>query len=201
MAKKSLTDLLREEVKKSSQPESPTVQETTDDEFIEQDAKTVEKSPMNTPAKSSAQRSNLTKAQLEATVTELKAALKEAQNKEATFADLKDSLEESHSKETALQQQITELQSELDHQNKSLHKLQKELEKLADLKTEAEQAKKAASHLAKANEKLSQEVDALKKENEDLKAHVPNQLEHRPGRPIQKETEKSGDFAKNSWLL
>jgi chromosome segregation ATPase len=216
MAKKSLTDLLREEVEKSPDLNSATEHKTNDDEHIEQNVEAVEKSPMNTPAKANARRSaptkstptkststksTPTKADLEATVAELKAALEEAQHKETALAELKDSLEESHRKEKALQQQISELQSDLHDQNKSLQKLQKELEKIADLKTEFEQAKKAASQLAKANEALTQEINALKKEKEGLKVHLPKAPDHRIERPIQKESGTPGDFAKNSWLL
>ena len=161
---------------------------------------------MNTPAKPSARRSTLTKAQLEATVAELRAALEKAkQNSDQAeaFADLKDSLEESHKKESYLQQQIVDLQSELQQQKESLQKIQKDIEKSEKLKIELEQAKKAAIQLAAANEKLTQEVDTLKKENEGLKAHGHKELEeyHIPERPIQKETDKPADFAKNSWLL
>jgi chromosome segregation ATPase len=219
MAKKSLTDLLRQEVEKSSTLEAETVLETSDDEFAEQDTNTVEKLPMNTSAKPNARRATPTKAQLETTITKLKAALEEAQQKESAFkaaleeaqhqhqdedtafAALKESLEESHRKEGALQQQISDLQSDLAHQHKSLDKLQKELEKIADLKKEFEQAKKAASQLAQANEKLTEEINALKKENEHLATQRSSVPQHQPGRPIQTESGKSPDFAKNSWLL
>jgi chromosome segregation ATPase len=206
MAKKRLTDLLREEVEKSPDINSATERKTNDDEDIEQNAEAVEKSPMNTPAKPNARRSvatksTATKAELEATVAELKAALEEAQKKETSFADLKESLEESHRKEKALQKQITELQAELHNQNESLQKLQKNLEKIADLKTEFDQAKKAAVQLAEANEKLTQEINALKKENESLTVEEHRMQEPMPGRPIQKENERPADFAKTSWLL
>lgn len=203
MAKKRLTDLLREEVEKSPDLESATVGKTSDDQPIDQNTETVHQLPMSTPPKSSTstRHSTPTKAELETTVTELQAALEEAQQKEAAFADLKNALEESHKKESELQHQITELQSDLYNQNKSLQKLQKELEKITEIKAELEQAKKAASQLAKANEKLNSEIEALKKENEDVKVPLIKQPEHRPGRPIQKGSENPGDFAKNSWLL
>jgi uncharacterized coiled-coil DUF342 family protein len=211
MAKKNLTDLLREEVKKSPEIQSETVQETTDDEHLEQDAEAVEKSQMNTPAKPSANHSTPTNPELEATVAELRAALEEAQHKEETFAELKESLEESYRKEGSLQQQIADLKSDLQHQKKSVHKLEKELEKIDQLKSELEQAKKAAFQLAEANEKLNQEIQTLKKEaplkKEDTSLKVQrndqrnDEVYHNPGRPIQKETEKPADFAAKSWLL
>jgi chromosome segregation ATPase len=221
MAKRSLTDLLREEVEKSPDLEIENVQETTDDELIEQNAEAVETLPMNTRARPSARHSTPTKAELEATITELRASLEEAQHKEETFAELKEALDEAHRKEGALQQQISDLQSDLQHQNRSVHKLEKELEKLAQLKTELEQAKKAAFQLAEANEKLNQEVQTLKKQNESLTAKGHNiayqpqekaietyhpqekaiETYHPPERPIQKESEKPADFAKTTWLL
>ncbi|HEY9822755.1 MAG TPA: hypothetical protein V6D35_18585 [Candidatus Sericytochromatia bacterium] len=211
MAKKSLTDLLREEVEKSPDLELEKAGESTDDEIREQNTESVENLPMNTSDKSSARHSTPTKADLEATITELQAALKEAQHKEERFADLKADLEEAYRKEGALQQQINDLQSELQHQKKSVHKLEKELEKIEHLKADFEQAKKAAIQLADANEKLIQEVNTLKKG--DLKKGDLKKVEetpkgpgheiiyHAPDRPIQKENDKPADFAKTSWLL
>lgn len=198
MAKKSLTDLLREEVKKSSELEG---EKTTDNEPIEQDTKVVEQSVMNTPAKSNARRPVATKAQLEATISDLKAALKEAQHKEETFASLKEALDEAHRKEGSLQQQISDLQSELQQQQKTVDKLKKDLEKLDQLKAELEQTKKAALRLAEVNEKLAQKADTVKKENVDLKPQQHTTPAHLPERPIQKETDKPADFATKSWLL
>src|SRR4028118_1386867 len=163
MAKKSLTDLLREEVEKSPDLELENAGESTDDEIRDPNTESVEKLPMNTSDKPSAKQSSATKAELEATITELQGALKEAQHKEETFAELKADLEEAYRKEGALQQQINDLQSELQHQKKSVHKLEKELEKIEHLKADFEQAKKAAVQLADANEKLIQEVKTLKK--------------------------------------
>lgn len=217
MAKKSLTDLLHEEVKKSSKQESKTVQENTDDELQEQTDHTVEKLPMTTQNQPSARRATPTKADLESTITELRTALKEAQHQEEKFVDLKNALEEAYKKEGALEQQITDLQSDLQHQKRLVHKLEKELEKLEPLKKEFEQAKKAALQLAEANDKLTQEINTLKKGNETPKEQKPTALkeqkvsvikeqEHTPRyqqplRPVQKEADKPADFAAKSWLL
>jgi len=206
MAKKSLTDLLREEVEKSPDLELEKAGESTDDEIREQNTESVENLPMNTSDKSSARHSTPTKADLEATITELQAALKEAQHKEERFADLKADLEEAYRKEGALQQQINDLQSELQHQKKSVHKLEKELEKIEHLKADFEQAKKAAIQLADANEKLIQEVNTLKKGDLKKVEETPKGpgheiIYHAPDRPIQKENDKPADFAKTSWLL
>ena len=211
-AKKSLTDLLREEVEKSPTLASEKGEETTDDEVIEQNAEEVEKLSMNTPAKPSTRSNSPTKAELEETITELKAALEEAKHKEETFTELKDDLEKAYSQEGALKQQISDLQAELQHQKKSMNKLEKELEKFEAVKTELAQAKKAAFQLAEANEKLMREVESFsKQQNNDLKeqenkiTHQPaatsSPTYHPPERPIQKESEKPADFAKSSWLL
>jgi chromosome segregation ATPase len=202
MVKKKLTDLLREEVEKSTNLEEQ-VAESTDDETIKQDSEVVE-IPMNTPAKPSARQSIPTKADLEVTITQLKAALEEAQhkNEEGPFTQLKDDLEEAYRKEGALQQQITDLQTDLQHYKKSVNKLEKELEKVEHFKTELEQAKKVALQLAQANEKLTQEINALKKGDAIVpKGPGHETIYHAPDRPIQKESDKPADFAKNSWLL
>ncbi len=219
MAKKSLTDLLREEVEKSPDLELEKAGESTDDEIREQNTELVEKLPMNTPRKPSTRHSTSTKADLEATITKLQTALKEAQHKEETFAELKADLEEAYRKEGALQQQINDLQSELQHQKKSVHKLEKELEKIEHLKADLEQAKKAAVQLANANEKLIQEVNSLKqggetsslkkadetpslkKADETPKGPGHEIIYHAPERPVQKENDRPADFAKTSWLL
>ena len=195
MAKKSLTDLLREEVQKSPDLEAENAQEIT----------AVEESPMNTPSKPGTRNSSPTKADLETTVAQLTAALEKA--KQATPAqaelvsELKNALTESQEKESSLQQQITELQSELKQQKQTVEKLQAQLEKLDPLKIEFEQAKTAALQLAQVNEKLTQEIDTLKQEKEKLKGQGNSLPIHQPGRPIQKELEKSDDFAKKAWLL
>ena len=92
MAKKSLTDLLREEVQKSPELESELEGENI------QDTTAVEELQMNTPSKARTRTSSTTKAELETTVAELKAALKKAekaaQDKEEIFTDLKKALEE-----------------------------------------------------------------------------------------------------------
>lgn len=202
MPKKSLTDLLKEEVEKSPSLEEP-VKEITDEQTIKPDLQPLETLSMNMPDKPSTKQSIPTKADLEATITELKAALEEAsKHQESPFAELKDDLEEAYRKEGALQQQISDLQADLQHYKKSVHKLEKELEKTESLKTELEQAKKAALQLAQANEKLTQEINTLQKgESQIQKGPGHEIIYHPPDRPVQKESDKPADFAKNSWLL
>ncbi|NET56429.1 MAG: hypothetical protein F6K47_09730 [Symploca sp. SIO2E6] len=249
MAKKSLTDLLREEVEKAPPSVAATVPETTDgvnekrvgetseqtrgrgdagtrrreispkisltptdDELLDHDTEKVETLPMST-TKSNATGSNMTKAQLQATVTELRAALKEtqdaleeAQNQQENSANLQKSLQESQQKEVSLQQEVTELRADFEQQTKSVQKLEKELKKMNQIKQELEEAKKAASQLAKTNEQLTQELNSTKQDKEDIKVPThkpPNQslVHHHPVRPIQKESDKPADFARNTWLL
>ncbi len=166
---------------------------------------------MTSPNNSRTKRSTLTKAELEATVSQLRAALGKAENaaleKEKSFADLKDALEDAHSKEKSLKIEIADLQTDLYHQKKSIQNLQKDLDKVSQLKAELEKVKTSAIQLAQTNEKLMQEIDTLKKENKELKAHETikkqenNSLPPKQGRPIQKESEKRVDFATKSWLL
>ena len=209
MAKKNLTDLLRQEVEKSPQPAAETVQETIDDE---QNAETAEQLPMSTN-KSNATGSNLTKAQLQTTVTELKAtlqktqeALEKAQKQPEALTNLQTALQESQQKEASLQKEITELKSGLEQKTKSVKELEKELQKMHQIKNELEEAKKAAIQLAESNEKLTQEVNNLKKDHQDTKpqTHKPSNrslVAHQPVRPIQKESDTPADFARNTWLL
>ena len=201
MARKKLTDLLREEVAKS--PESN--DETTSDRGLDRDADTVEESAMATEIISENQTSN--PQDLEERVNELKAALAEAQEKEKVLSQFQDALAESNKKEASLQKQITDLQEDLQQQKQSVSILQKEVEKvekIEHLKAELDQAKQAAVQLAQANEKLTKEIDILKKENEALKGNPVRTLDQRNQqikRPVQKSDDTPADFAKNTWLL
>jgi predicted RNase H-like nuclease (RuvC/YqgF family) len=193
MTRKRLSDLLREEVQKSPEPEVE-LQETNGDQLLEEvsstaekstvevqktfeDAEATDESPINPPAKSSARRTTKTmKTDLEVTVTELRERLKEAQQKESSQ-----------------QQQISDLQFTLQEQKTLIQQLQSELEQKNQLKLALEQVKKDALQLAEANEKLNQELNALKKEDGKLKAQV---TQGRPQKLIKldlAQAEKSAD--------
>ncbi len=143
----------------------------------------VEKLLMTTPAKprttNTTRNQQPTKSQLEATIRELKAALKEAQEKETqhqepqhhdeSFDELKYALEEAHRKEGALQQKVTDLQSELQHHNQdnNFDELKHALEeahrkegalqqKVTDLQSELQHQKKLVHKLQTEIEKLEQ---------------------------------------------
>ncbi|MCP2730347.1 hypothetical protein [Limnofasciculus baicalensis] len=201
MARKKLTDLLREEVAKSPEFNN----EITSDLGVNQDGDPVEESAMATEVIPETQ--SLNPKDLDKTVDELKSALAAAQQKEKVLTQLQESLAESNQKEASLQKQITDLQKDLQQQKQSVATLQKEVEKvdkIEHLKTELDQAKQAAIQLAQVNEKLSKEIDALKKENETLKGTPNRTLQPKNQqivRPVQKSDDTPPDFAKNTWLL
>lgn len=213
MAKKSLTELLHEEAEKSAQPQVEILPKSSDDEVSDQ------KVAMNKPASSSTKRSNPTKADLEATIKELRQALEEAQQREDTIVDLQDSLEkaqekedviaelktsleEAQKKESNLQKEIENLQADLQQQHKYIKQLEEDIQKTDQLKIELEQAKKDALKLAEVNEKLSKKASSSqKKEVSALKQPRQSAQHHQITRPVTKESEKPGDFAKKTWLL
>jgi predicted RNase H-like nuclease (RuvC/YqgF family) len=208
MARKRLGDLLRQEAEKSPNSESQPVIEVTAEELLEDDTKTVEELPINTSNKSSANDTSPTKAELEATVAELKAALEQGHQ-----------LELAHQHEGSLQQQVNELQAELSEEKKLVQKLQKELEKANSFKAELDQAKKTALQLAQENSKLIEEINALKNHQgsvplKSLKEDVPVKSQKEEIKPqaypqrgryivsvAEHQTGESSDFASKSWLL
>ena len=150
MTKKRLSDLLRAEVQKSPDLETEAGQEIPSDQPLESDTAlpeleispeiTEEPSAMNTSEDLRNKRTGTTKADLEATVAELKEALYKAQ-----------------SRENSLQQQIIDLQSSLQTQNKLVQDAQKELEQVNVLKAEFEQAKELILKLSETNSKKPSE--------------------------------------------
>ncbi|HEY9848023.1 MAG TPA: hypothetical protein V6D28_01085 [Leptolyngbyaceae cyanobacterium] len=214
--KKRLSDLLRQEAQKLPDTEDKPIVDTTATEVVEEDTATpeplsAESSDNGKPAKSS----NPTKAELEATVAELRAALEQAQK-----------LEVAQEHEVALQQQVIDLQAELSEEKSQVQKLKKDLEQVKSLKaelekakkdleqvkslkTELEKTKKEALQLAESNSKLIEEVNALKqeKEQEDKKEKETKTSALPAYRPIERKIGKSDpnkkpvDFAVNTWLL
>jgi len=208
MARKRIGDLLRQEAEKSPDAGTEPVIEVAAEELIEEDAKALEELRIDTPKKTPASDTSPTKAELEATVAELKAALEQGSQ-----------LELAHQHEGSLQQQVTDLQAELSEQKKLVHKLQHELEKVKPIKTELEQAKKAALQLADANSQLIEEVNALKGRKEDValkgrKEDVALKTQKEDFKPqsytraaprvvgvAQHQTGDNSDFASKTWLL
>jgi chromosome segregation ATPase len=160
MNKKRLSDLLRAEVQKSPDLETEAGQEIPSDQHLESDTAlpeleispeiTEEPSAMNISEDLRNKRTGTTKAELEATVAELKEALYKAQ-----------------SRENSLQKQIIDLQSSLQTQNKLVQDAQKELEQVNVLKAEFEQAKELILKLSETNSKKPSEAITSSRPGDD----------------------------------
>jgi chromosome segregation ATPase len=152
MVKKRLSDLLQEEAQKSSplasdpaiEVKATSVSSTSEEETeknVNLDNKEVDSSlqeeSMPDVEQTNSRRTQPTKAELEATIKELK-----------------ETLEQARENETSLGQQIVDLQSALSEQIELTERLKKELY----------EAKQAAIHLAEANTKLTEEIKALTSE-------------------------------------
>jgi len=179
--KQNLSDLIQEEAQKltPNRAKDEGAIEVPAVEVAEQTAATNEEAVTETSAK----RNTPTKADLEATIQ-----------------DLKTTLEKNQATEKALQKQIKELQSALSEQQTSVERLTKELD----------ETKKTALHLAEANSKLIEENKALQQPKasivkqqpkESYKPVVDYRKSHRspdilPNMPA----ETKDDFASNTWL-
>jgi chromosome segregation ATPase len=141
----SVSDLLQEEAQKFTPPEGESVIEVTAQAVTEENvaAAAVEEEAAEQTLEqgTTAKRTTPTKADLEATIQELK-----------------ESLEQSQHKETTLQKQVVDLQSSVSEQKTLAKRLTKELD----------EAKKAALHLAESNSKLIEEINSLKQEKENI---------------------------------
>lgn len=135
MTRKQLTDLLREEVQKPAEAELERSQDAQD-----------ETQPVTASTRS--KRTSPTKAELESTIAELKAALAAAQAG------------------TDWQQQLNNLQAELQEQKQLVDRLKADLEKADQIQAELEQAKSVIRSLSEVNEQLTHNIDALKKQDQ-----------------------------------
>jgi DNA repair exonuclease SbcCD ATPase subunit len=150
MARKRLSDLLREEVQKGEAV--PVV------EAAAVPAKPASKRQKETPSRKPT--SNGTKA----AVTEpVEAELVEVETP-SELSNTKVALERSQQREAALKQENSALQQELDRQEAQIHALQADLEKAQSFKTELEKAKQDALHLAEENSRLLAELQSLKEQ-------------------------------------
>jgi len=145
MTKKQLTDLLREEVQKPPEAE-PERSEGETPSSSDQVSNGTKGSSKNTPTR--AKRTSPTKAELENTVAELKAALAAAQV------------------DTDWQRQLSGLQAELQEQRQLVNRLKADLEKANQLQSELEQAKAVIRSLTEVNDQLTQDMNALKKHDQ-----------------------------------
>lgn len=158
MAKKRLSDMLRQEVEKPTDVldvEAKPVEESQNYDLSASNGDQIVNLVVATPTDNGAN----------ATITNL----------EATIAELKKSLEEAQKREKKLHDKINDLQTDLKEQKDSAKKLQKDLEQSNNTKAELTEVKKAALHLAETNSKLIEEIDNLKKPQETPKSIVPQQ--------------------------
>lgn len=222
MARKNLSDLLRQEAQKSPNSEAETVK--NDDKIIDVPAlATVEVAAEEVKEeasddKTAAKRSTYTKAELETTVAELQATLETAKETEANgqkeISELRSQLKKSQQNEQKLEKQLAELRSEIESQKKLLKQQEQKLEKTNQMKKELDEAKKTSLQLANANSAIEEEVKQLRKQLEDSKpksAPLPTQPAALQVKQIRKEgkhlhfpsqkTDNSDDFASNTWLL
>ena len=179
MTRRRISDLIQQEAQKPNS-KGDSIQDTTNT-TSEQDTK-AEEPQIQVPEQTS-DNTNTMKTELEATVTELRAALDQA-----------------HRKEGSLEQRIADLQSALDEQKALAQKLQKELNAAKPIKAELEEAKKAALGLAEANIQLIEKVDLLSKKPERTTVER-KKLEWHDEPIAQEKFVPPADFAKSSWLL
>ncbi|MBD2356448.1 hypothetical protein H6G41_17755 [Tolypothrix sp. FACHB-123] len=139
----SVSDLLQEEAQKFTPNDGESAIEVTAQPVTEENV-AAEEAPTQAPETgTTARRTVPTKADLEATIKELK-----------------ESLEQSQQQEASLQKQVADLQSSVSEQKTVVKRLTKELD----------EAKKAALHLAESNSQLIEEIKSLKQEKENIAA-------------------------------
>ena len=144
MARKRLSDLLQEETKKVTQIEDASA---IDVKATPVEHSSVENNAKATDSKTTKRTTNVTKADLEATIKELTDILKQAHQKEATF-----------------QEQIGDLQSALSKQEGLTSELEKELEetkKLADLEVTVQELQQKLEQAQQNETTLEQRVNDL----------------------------------------
>lgn len=147
MARKRLSDLLREEAQKPSESEDGASSQeangrrksTTSSRSRKQPGESVAKSKPVEPTESTP-------------VPETGVEMRQ----------VKDALERSQQRETSLKQEIAELQNTLGNQESLVKSLKSDLAKVEALKTELEAAKKTALQLAEENTRLRQALEASK---------------------------------------
>lgn len=140
MARKRLSDLLREEANKD-EPEKASPEAAIEVEAVE-----VTKSPAaETP-----------------TTTPPSPALEAAQEIAVADKKLQTALAEVEKREASLHQQVTDLTAQLDQQTSLINSLKADLEKAHAATAELEKAKRTALQLAEENTQLQQEIKALK---------------------------------------
>ncbi|MUL39417.1 hypothetical protein [Gloeocapsopsis dulcis] len=197
MVRKRIADLLNEEGEKltteqsSSEPDATNNEESSNEENI-----AVVKQTRTTARSRNTSRTrqvNQTTSDSEGIVTELRAALKQAQEKEQS-----------------LEHRIAELLVELEDEKALVKELRQDVADFNVVNTELEQAKTTILQLAEANSKLIEQMNSLKKEPAPLQKKEPaSQQKYKSARqtvvfPQQDQVDLEGqsvDFARNTWLL
>ncbi|MBD2456418.1 hypothetical protein H6G80_20360 [Nostoc sp. FACHB-87] len=117
---------------------------------------------------------------------------------EATIKDLKTTLEKNQDTEKALQKQIKELKSALSEQQASVERLTKELE---EAKTTVLQLAEANSKLIEENKALQQPKASIVPQKKDNYHQTDYRKSHRvPEKLPDMPAETKDDFAANTWL-
>ena len=150
MARRRLTDLLREEVQK---PEESSVEPV----------ETTQKTETAGAAKAETAKVDTAKAETAKVDAVTKAAAIAAAAAAKSIAVLQTTLEQTQQREGDLKNQVTDLQAKLDEQQKLVKSLQSDLKRSDKLQKDLEEARKDALQLADANTKLAQEIETLKK--------------------------------------
>jgi DNA repair exonuclease SbcCD ATPase subunit len=163
MARKRLSDLLREEAQKSTDSEA-------------EGASAIDNGKRKSTAVA---RSRKSAKQPPTQVEPVEFTATSGSGKEEELDELKVALERSQARETTLKQELAALQTALDTQEALVKTLKSDLAKVDSLKTELEQAKKAALQLAEENTKLREELHS---------AHEPQPPADTPAPPAEAST-------------
>ncbi|AFZ31774.1 hypothetical protein Glo7428_3289 [Gloeocapsa sp. PCC 7428] len=198
MVRKRIADLLNEEGEKLTPEQSSSEADATNNEESSNEENTeVVKSTRTTARARSTNRTrqSQTTSDSEGIVTELRAALKQAQEKEKS-----------------LEHRIAELLVELEDEKALVKQLRQDVADFDVVNAELEQAKSTILQLVEANSKLIEQVNSLKKEPAPLQKKEPEsqpQPKYKSARqtvvfPQQEQVDSEGqsvDFARNTWLL
>lgn len=162
MARKQLSDLLREEASKGDANQS---EETPDAAAEAKPAGNRRRTTSKSTAKSTRGSSNKAADENSSAASPLDESAPDTATPtvpEAMLHEVKTALEQSQQREATLQKQLTVLQSQLDEQIALVKSLQADVQRAESLKTEIDEAKAAAVRLAESNTQLTQELEALR---------------------------------------
>lgn len=154
MARKSLADLLREEVNKPGEVEAEAPQEQRTGQ-AKSHPKTSEKSATGRSRQSSSKAPPPSKAAD-------KASGETDQADAELVSRLQDELDQAQRREASLTEQLEQIQTELEAQNTLISSLKQDLRKYDALAEELKHAKAAALQLAEANANLTEELKQMR---------------------------------------